>query len=138
MEVDGGPLCGLPGSKIDGHGAGTTATVGHHCWAVKADRTAPEPALRHREENFREQGVSQGHKRMMLQFQNRYSHSNLMETPYFERLTDCSVCLWICGGLVPCFPSALLATKKALFGIKTCRLAILLIMQNKFQGFQTF
>ena len=39
--------------------------------------------------------------------------------------------MWICGGLAPCGPSALLATKKASFQINPCRLAIPLIMRQK-------
>ena len=43
------------------------------------------------------------------------SNSNVMETPYFEKLADFSRVMWICGGFAPCDPSALLATKKASF-----------------------
>ena len=52
------------------------------------------------------------------------SDSGFMENPYFEKLADFSYVMWICGGLAPCDPSALLASKKASFGIKPCRLAI--------------
>ena len=62
----------------------------------------------------------------------------LMEPPYFEKLADFSLCMWICGGLTPCGPSAHLATKRAFFGIKTCRLAILLIMQQEIAVFSKF
>ena len=41
------------------------------------------------------------------------------------------VCMSICGGLAPCGPSALLATKKASFGEKPCHLAIPLITGQK-------
>ena len=34
------------------------------------------------------------------------------------------MCMWICGGFAPCGLSALLATKKDSFGIKTCHSAI--------------
>ena len=43
--------------------------------------------------------------------------------------------MWICGALAPCGPSALLATKKASFGIKTCRLAIRNEMRNSKKQF---
>ena len=55
-----------------------------------------------------------------------------------KKLADLSCVMWICGGFAPCGPSALLATKKASFGIKTCHLAISLIMQRKMQTFQTY
>ena len=64
------------------------------------------------------------------------SNSGFMENPYFEKLADFSCVMWICGGLAPCGPSALLATKKASFGIKTCHLAIPLIMGQKLRTFQ--
>ena len=47
----------------------------------------------------------------------------------------CPVCMWICGGSVPCGPSALLATKKASFRKKTCRLVISLITGQKIADF---
>ena len=50
-----------------------------------------------------------------------------MENPYFEKLAV----MWICGGFAPRGPSALLATKKSWFGIKTCHLAIPRIMGQK-------
>ena len=53
-----------------------------------------------------------------------------METPYFEKLADFS-CACEYGGLAPCGSSALLATKKASFGIKTCHLATPRIMEQK-------
>ena len=56
------------------------------------------------------------------------SDSDFMENPYFEKLADFSCVMWICGGFAPRGPSALLATKKASFGIKTCHLAIPRIM----------
>ena len=56
------------------------------------------------------------------------SDSDFIETPYFEKLADLSCVMWICGGFAPCGPSALLATKKASLGIKTCHLAIPRIM----------
>ena len=59
------------------------------------------------------------------------SDSGFMENPYFEKLADFSCVMWICGGFAPCGPSALLATKKASFGIKTCHLAIPRIMGQK-------
>ena len=59
------------------------------------------------------------------------SDSGFMENPYFEKLADFSCVMWICGGFAPCGPSALLATKKASFGIKTCHLAIPCIMGQK-------
>jgi hypothetical protein len=54
-----------------------------------------------------------------------------MENPYFEKLADFSCVMWICGGFAPRGPSALLATKNASFGIKTCHLAIPRIMGQK-------
>ena len=63
------------------------------------------------------------------------SDSGFMENPYFEKLADFSCVMWICGGFAPCGPSALLATKKASFGIKTCHLAIPLIMGQKIADF---
>ena len=63
------------------------------------------------------------------------SDSGFMETPYFEKLADFSCVMWICGGFAPCGPSALLATKKASFGIKTCHLAIPRIMGQKIANF---
>ena len=59
------------------------------------------------------------------------SDSGFMETPYFEKLADFSCVMWICGGFAPRGPSALLATKNASFGIKTCHLAIPRIMGQK-------
>ena len=43
--------------------------------------------------------------------------------------------MWIYGGFAPRGPSALLATKKASFGIKTCHLAIPRIMGQKIAEF---
>ena len=63
------------------------------------------------------------------------SSSDFMENPYFEKLADFSYFMWIFGGLAPCGPSALVATKKASFGIKTCHLAIPPIMEQKSQTF---
>ena len=48
------------------------------------------------------------------------------------------VSMWICGCFAPCGPSALLATKKASFGIKTCDLAIPLIKGPKLADFENF
>ena len=59
------------------------------------------------------------------------SDSGFMENPYFEKLADFSCVMWICGGFAPRGPSALLATKNASFGIKTCHLAIPRIMGQK-------
>ena len=59
------------------------------------------------------------------------SNSGFMGT---EKLANFSCVIWICGGLAPCGPSALLATKKASFRIKTCRLAIPLIMEQKLRN----
>ena len=64
------------------------------------------------------------------------SNSYFMENPYFEKLADFSCVMWICGGFAPCGPSALLATKKASFEIKTCHLAIPLIKGQKIADFQ--
>jgi hypothetical protein len=58
-----------------------------------------------------------------------------MENPYFEKLADLSCVMWICGGFASCGPSALLATKNASFGIKTCHLAIPRIMGQKIADF---
>ena len=63
------------------------------------------------------------------------SDSGFMENPYFEKLADFSCVMWICGGFAPRGPSALLATKKASFGIKTCHLAIPRIMGQKIANF---
>ena len=63
------------------------------------------------------------------------SDSDFMENPYFEKLADLSCVMWICGGFASCGPSALLATKKASFGIKTCHLAIPRIMGQKIADF---
>ena len=41
------------------------------------------------------------------------------------------MCMWIYGELAPCDPSALLATKRASLRIKTCRLALSLIMEKR-------
>ena len=62
------------------------------------------------------------------------SDSGFMENPYFEKLADFSCVMWICGGFAPRGPSALLATKNASFGIKTCHLAIPRIMGQKIAG----
>ena len=62
------------------------------------------------------------------------SDSGFMENPYFEKMADFSCVIWICGGFAPRGPSALLATKNASFGIKTCHLAIPLIMEQKNRG----
>ena len=43
--------------------------------------------------------------------------------------------MWIYGGVAPRGPSALLATKKASFGIKTCHLTIPRIMGQKIAEF---
>ena len=59
-----------------------------------------------------------------------------MENPYFEKFADFPFVMWICGGLAPCDPSALLATKRASFGKKTCHLAIPLIMGQKLRSFK--
>ena len=64
------------------------------------------------------------------------SNSDFMENPCFEKLADFSRVMWICGGLAPCGPSVLLATKKASFGMKTCHSAIPRIMGQK--SAQTF
>ena len=64
------------------------------------------------------------------------SDSGFMENPYFEKLADFSCVMWICGGFAPCGPSALLATKNASFGIKTCYLAIPRIMGQKLRTFK--
>ena len=66
------------------------------------------------------------------------SDSGFMENPYFEKLADFSCVMWICGGFAPCGPSALLATKNASFGIKTCHLAIPRIMGQKKADFFIF
>jgi hypothetical protein len=66
------------------------------------------------------------------------SDSGFMETPYFEKLADFSCVMWICGGFAPRGPSALLATKKASFGIKTCHLAIPRIMGQKIADFSKY
>ena len=63
------------------------------------------------------------------------SNSVFMENPYFEKLADLSCVMWICGGFAPCGPSALLVTKKASLGIKTCHLAIPRIMGQKIVDF---
>ena len=63
------------------------------------------------------------------------SDSDFMENPYFEKLADLSCVMWICGGFAPRGPSALLATKNASFGIKTCYLAIPRIMGQKIADF---
>ena len=52
----------------------------------------------------------------------------------FEKLADFSCVMWICGGLAQCGPSALLVTKKASFGNKTCHLAIPPIMGQKMRN----
>ena len=57
-----------------------------------------------------------------------------MENHYFEKLAVFSCVMWMCGGFAPCDPSALLATKNASFGIKTCHLAIPRIMGQKIPG----
>ena len=59
------------------------------------------------------------------------SDSGFMENPYFEKLADFSCVMWICGGFAPRGPIALLVTKNASFGIKTCHLAIPRIMGQK-------
>ena len=59
-----------------------------------------------------------------------------MENPYFEKLADFSCVMWICGGFAPRGPSALLATKNASFGIKTCHSAIPRIMGQKLRTFK--
>ena len=64
------------------------------------------------------------------------SDSDFMENPYFEKLADFSCVMWICGGFAPRGPSALLATKNASFGIKTCHLAIPRIMGQKIADFK--
>ena len=66
-----------------------------------------------------------------------YTQSDLgfMENPYFEKLADFSCVMWICGGFAPHDPSALLATKNASFGIKTCLMAIPRIMRQKIADF---
>ena len=46
------------------------------------------------------------------------SNSGFMETPCFKKVADFSCVMWICCGLAPCGPSALLATKNASFGKK--------------------
>ena len=61
--------------------------------------------------------------------------SGFMENPYFEKLADFSCVMWICGGFAPRGPSALLATKNASFGIKTCHSAIPRIMGQKIADF---
>ena len=66
------------------------------------------------------------------------SDSGFMGNPYFEKLADFSCVMWICGGFAPRGPSTLLATKKASFGIKTCHLAIPLIMEQKLRTFKKF
>ena len=53
-----------------------------------------------------------------------------------KKLADLSCVMWICGGFAPCGPSALLATKNASFGIKTCHLAIPRIMGQKTADFK--
>ena len=63
------------------------------------------------------------------------SDSGFMENPYFEKLADFSCVMWICGGFAPRGPSALLATKKASFVIKTCHSAIPRIMGQKIADF---
>ena len=64
------------------------------------------------------------------------SDSGFIENPYFEKLADFSCVVWICGGFAPHGPSALLATKNASFGIKTCHSAIPRIMGQKNADFQ--
>ena len=66
------------------------------------------------------------------------SDSGFMENPYFEKLADFSCVMWICGGFAPRGPSALLVTKKASFGIKTCHLAIPRIMGQKLRTFKKY
>ena len=56
--------------------------------------------------------------------------------PCFQKLADLFYVMWICGGFAPCGPSALLATKKASFGIKTCHLAIPRIMGQRIADFK--
>ena len=63
------------------------------------------------------------------------SDSGFMKNPYFENLADFFYVMWICGEFAACGPSALLATKKASFGIKTCHLAIPRIMGQKIADF---
>ena len=60
------------------------------------------------------------------------------KTPYFEKLADFSCFMWICGGFVPCGPSALLASKKDSLGKKTCHLAVPLIMERKIRNFKKY
>jgi hypothetical protein len=66
------------------------------------------------------------------------SDSGFMENAYFEKLADFSCVMWICGGFAPCGPSALLVTKKASFGIKTCHSAIPRIMGQKLRTFKKY
>ena len=63
------------------------------------------------------------------------SDSGFMENPNFEKLVDFSCVMWIYGGFAPRGPSALLATKKASFGINTCHLPIPRIMGQKIAEF---
>ena len=66
------------------------------------------------------------------------SDSGFMENPYFEKLADFSCVIWICGGFAPRGPSALLATKNASSGTKTCHLAIPRIMGQKLRTFKKY
>ena len=61
-----------------------------------------------------------------------------MENPYFEKIADFFCVMWICGGFAPRGPSALLATKKASFRIKTCHSAIPRIMGQKLRTFEKY
>ena len=39
-------------------------------------------------------------------------NSGVMKNPYFEKLVDFLMCMWICGGFAPCGPSALWRPKR--------------------------
>ena len=53
------------------------------------------------------------------------------KTLILKKLADFSCVMWICGGFAQRGPSALLATKNASFGTKTCHSAIPRIMGQK-------
>ena len=60
------------------------------------------------------------------------------KTLILKRLADSYCVMWICGGFAPHGPSALLATKNASSGIKTCHLAIPRIMGQKIADFEKY
>ena len=90
-------------------------------FVYKADWELAAPSGRH------VLGVSWGVLSLVGTIYTKFN-SGFMENPYFEKLAIFPVRMWTCGGLAPCGPSTLLATKKASFRQKTCPLAIPLIM----------